>query len=380
MTPEERISQLPGHNGEEAGREGDWDHEHSDRSDDLSSRESSAEQDTTSDLSDKLQPHHDNGNIVKKPVSEDFVNNNKENEGKQWIMNPLRVSGNLFQDQLSDEDASGKESEDKTSESEEDKSSPGPEDRDLNMNRGQSFMEKNPGGNMDENPLSEQLRAVTERITQLVSEAGNSENPKSLQDLAVLQTTLFTLQQQQLLQMQILAHMQGQGKAPDTSAFPPGQTLFKLNLPDDRKEVGSEPLRKLQDFIGPDNLSTKNVGSKPVLDTSCDIPIGTSSSPEGVLKSQSPYPTPTSSQSTDAFSNTIMKPGDHMDTSPLNSLAMLEQKAQGILNNASHGLLKNSLADLSCKNMSKDDPHFKHRCKFCGKVFGSDSALQIHIR
>ena len=27
-----------------------------------------------------------------------------------------------------------------------------------------------------------------------------------------------------------------------------------------------------------------------------------------------------------------------------------------------------------------DDPFFKHKCRLCHKVFGSDSALQIHIR
>jgi len=27
-----------------------------------------------------------------------------------------------------------------------------------------------------------------------------------------------------------------------------------------------------------------------------------------------------------------------------------------------------------------DDPFFKHRCRYCQKVFTSDSALQIHIR
>ena len=322
---------------------------------------------------------------MKKPISEDFVNNNKENEGKQWMMNPLRVSGSLFQERMSDSEASGKESEDKTSESEEDKSSPAPEERDLNMNQGQPS--KNPVGELAENPLSDQLRAVTERITQLVSEAGNSENPKTLQDLAVLQTTLFTLQQQQLLQMQILAHMQG--KTPEGSPLPPGHPLFKLNLPEDKKEAGSEAPRKLQDFIGPDNLSTKNLGSKPAVDTSSDIPIGASRSPDGVLKSphQPPFLLPTSSQSQSlagndsSLSSAIITPGDHMDTSPLNSLELLQQKAQGILNNASHGLLKNSLADLSYnKSVHKDDPHFKHRCKFCGKVFGSDSALQIHIR
>lgn len=27
-----------------------------------------------------------------------------------------------------------------------------------------------------------------------------------------------------------------------------------------------------------------------------------------------------------------------------------------------------------------DDPFFRHKCRLCQKVFGSDSALQIHIR
>ncbi|NXP75314.1 SALL4 protein, partial [Ramphastos sulfuratus] len=29
---------------------------------------------------------------------------------------------------------------------------------------------------------------------------------------------------------------------------------------------------------------------------------------------------------------------------------------------------------------SAEEPFFKHKCKFCGKVFGNDSALQIHLR
>ena len=27
-----------------------------------------------------------------------------------------------------------------------------------------------------------------------------------------------------------------------------------------------------------------------------------------------------------------------------------------------------------------EDPLFRHKCRFCYKVFGSDSALQIHVR
>ena len=68
-------------------RGSDSDHDQSDRSDDLSSREGSAEQDA-SDISDKMTLN-DDANIVKKPISEDFVNNNKENDqdAKKWIMN-----------------------------------------------------------------------------------------------------------------------------------------------------------------------------------------------------------------------------------------------------------------------------------------------------
>lgn len=128
--------------------------------------------------------------------------------------------------------------------------------------------------------------------------------------------------------------------------------------------------------------------SKPLVDTSSDIPIGPGGSGGKSAGLQPPFPqtTPTSlagqqalHQPATSITATILTPGDNIDTSsPLNSLELLQQKAQGILNNASHGLLKNSLADLSyARPVTKDDPHFKHRCKFCGKVFGSDSALQI---
>ena len=85
--------------------------------------------------------------------------------------------------------------------------------------------------------------------------------------------------------------------------------------------------------------------------------------------------------SEESITSSIITHHEPLMDKPVNTLELLQQKAQGILNNASHGLLKNSLADLTySKSVSKDDPHFKHRCKFCGKVFGSDSALQIHIR
>ena len=146
----------------------------------------------------------------------------------------------------------------------------------------------------DANPLTEQLKAVTERITQLVSEAGSSENPKTLQDLAVLQTTLFPLQQQHLLQMQILAHMQNQMKPQqqqekESDGRLSGTPLLGSNLQESKKQVGSEHLRRLQDFIGPDSLTgAKSVEKSSLLESGSDIiPVGPASSPTGFLKSSS---------------------------------------------------------------------------------------------
>ncbi|KRT84177.1 zinc finger protein, partial [Oryctes borbonicus] len=73
-----------------------------------------------------------------------------------------------------------------------------------------------------------------------------------------------------------------------------------------------------------------------------------------------------------------------------NTLEMLQKRAQEVLDNASQGLLATNLADELAFRKGKspspydskgrNEPFFKHRCRYCGKVFGSDSALQIHIR
>jgi len=82
---------------------------------------------------------------------------------------------------------------------------------------------------------------------------------------------------------------------------------------------------------------------------------------------------------------------DHDPTAQINestnSLAMLEKKAQEVLNSASQGILSNNLLDelafandKASPNGRADSALFKHRCRYCGKIFGSDSSLQIHIR
>ncbi|BFF95815.1 homeotic protein spalt-major [Drosophila madeirensis] len=75
----------------------------------------------------------------------------------------------------------------------------------------------------------------------------------------------------------------------------------------------------------------------------------------------------------------------HDDLPEPNSLDLLQKRAQEVLDSASQGILANNMADdfafdKSGEGKNRNEPFFKHRCRYCGKVFGSDSALQIHIR
>ena len=71
-----------------------------------------------------------------------------------------------------------------------------------------------------------------------------------------------------------------------------------------------------------------------------------------------------------------------------NNLELLERITEQALQNTMCGssFLANGLANMASDEFlkfrkdGKEDPSHRHRCRYCGKVFGSDSALQIHIR
>uniref|UniRef100_A0A1A7YY99 Sal-like protein 1 n=1 Tax=Iconisemion striatum TaxID=60296 RepID=A0A1A7YY99_9TELE len=68
------------------------------------------------------------------------------------------------------------------------------------------------------------------------------------------------------------------------------------------------------------------------------------------------------------FSSSLPSAGTTVED--LNSLAVLAQQRKGKPPNVTSFEHKSS----------SDEAFFKHKCRFCGKVFGSDSALQIHLR
>ena len=233
----------------------------------------------------------------------------------------------------------------------------------------------------------EQLSTLGQTIAKLTANVAKFSNPSNIQELSLLQATLLSLQQHQLMQFHLLSQIHQKivdAKKDNDSNNTDGEVPSVKDLADN---IGIQnpfimQLSEKLNRAAADNDATKEAEIEPEVQAEAseskrprfDLSVFSQSSEAGGQSD------PCCKKEESITSSIITHHEPQMDK-PVNTLELLQQKAQGILNNASHGLLKNSLADLSYnKNVSKDDPHFKHRCKFCGKVFGSDSALQIHIR
>ncbi|PSN57772.1 hypothetical protein C0J52_07259 [Blattella germanica] len=279
--------------------------------------------------------------------------------------------------------------------------------------------------------------------------ANNADNAAALQELAVLQSTLFTLQHQQVMQMSLIQQLQHQLQItrskegspvsppppPAVLPLPAQQPQPKLSRPPTpvKQESSiqtpttqsmppshpppSQPLQQTQQQQQQQSQSTSQQQPSPqqsqqqqqqqqqpssqpttptttLLPSTTPKPLGTPKPPTSSPPVHAP-PLSLCSISSSLAASIITNP----DPPPLNepnTLEMLQRRAQEVLDNASQGLLANNLADelafrksggksnsmspYDSKSGGRNEPFFKHRCRYCGKVFGSDSALQIHIR
>ncbi len=97
--------------------------------------------------------------------------------------------------------------------------------------------------------------------------------------------------------------------------------------------------------------SPLSAGQSSLLSPSANLPLLPQSPPNGVI-----FPNPLASIAATA--------------SALDPLAAMMKYRKGKLPSVS----------MFESKPSSEDPFFKHKCRFCAKVFGSDSALQIHLR
>ncbi|KAI5641450.1 zinc-finger double domain-containing protein [Phthorimaea operculella] len=225
--------------------------------------------------------------------------------------------------------------------------------------------------------------------------ANNGDNEAALHELAVLQSTLFTLQHQQVFQLQLIRQLQNQlsltrrkdDVPPQQPSPPPSEP--EPSLPAARTPSPQRPPREPTPAVPtpptsqslPSTHSHLHPKTEPI-----SVPKLPTSSPP--LMTHPLYSSISSSLASSIITNNDPPPS----LNEPNTLEMLQKRAQEVLDNASQGLLANNLADelafrksgkmspYDGKTGGRNEPFFKHRCRYCGKVFGSDSALQIHIR
>lgn len=246
-----------------------------------------------------------------------------------------------------------------------------------------------------------------------------TQSPAALQEIAVLQSTLYALQQQQIMQLQLIQQLQQQLQISNLNEPPSAEVSAILteannviqatrqSVTEEPELIESQPKRDADAKPEP-KAEQKEPRPKTEADEARAVEkpsTSSTSSPSACTAAQ-----PSDSWASNSYSSVSLMSqlasGSLADTilqssePPPNpegpsTLDLLQRTAQQVLNNASQGLLATNLADeLGFRNGSaatasgaaetgsggKKDQLFKHRCRYCGKVFSSDSALQIHIR
>lgn len=191
------------------------------------------------------------------------------------------------------------------------------------------------------------------------------DNDKSrAPQLVALQTALSTLQQQQMVQLQVIQELQSQlmgTSDASVSSFLPLIGTAALTPP---QSSDANPGAQ-----APTTSASAPTPSRTLTNTA-NLPVTSSSDKLG----QSPSNTPLLPINEP---NTLELLQRHTEQALQNTMAGSSFLLNGISGNSSEILKFRKNKPGSVRS---DDPSTRHKCRFCGKVFGSDSSLQIHIR
>ncbi|XP_077503625.1 sal-like protein 1 isoform X2 [Amblyomma americanum] len=202
---------------------------------------------------------------------------------------------------------------------------------------------------------------------------GSSGGPA---EIAALHEALMALQQQQVVQLHIIQQLQAYVGAspalpvnltraadstPPPPAPPPPRTVPSPEAPGGQTHATPPPPNTVVD------LATKeSAAPEPADPPAAESPLG---EPMGGTLLVAPPAGP--------------PPPDEPNT-----LELLQRHTEKALQDTMSGgsFLLNGLGSPDPSRLRRkgdgrpDEAYLRHRCRFCGKVFGSDSALQIHIR
>lgn len=219
-----------------------------------------------------------------------------------------------------------------------------------------------------------------------VAVAQQGAGTNNLSHLA-LHTALYTLQQQQIIQLhQVIQQLQSQivGSSATSS-----NSLLQ-NSPTVNTLTGSAALTPPQSTDGNNGGVLALTTTAPPIRTLESVTQSQNLSATVTPTTTSCSVTPAENQAT-TLSSAQPPPPPHEP----NTLELLQRHTEQALQNTMAGssFLLNGLSGIGnnsdilrfckkgdIKKEGNEEAFFRHRCRFCGKVFGSDSALQIHIR
>ncbi|KAF2362084.1 Zinc finger C2H2-type, partial [Trinorchestia longiramus] len=199
-------------------------------------------------------------------------------------------------------------------------------------------------------------------------------NPKTAGQMSSLQRAYYALQHHQMLQVQLIQKIQVQlslankekvedSNGPD-SKHRESQPDYELNSTSIKKS-SDNVLKDLLEKFKPETELDSNEGSSSLLNKNdpMDRPLS-----------------PTSKSVPQSYGTSeISHSAGQQSAAESSSLEKLQQTANHVLTKASQGIFTHHLIQDANNTDGRDGSH-KHKCRYCGKVFGSDSGLQIHLR
>ncbi|EDV98816.1 homeotic protein spalt-major isoform X2 [Drosophila grimshawi] len=239
-------------------------------------------------------------------------------------------------------------------------------------------------------------------------------------DLAMVQSTIFNVQRQHLMQLQLIQHLQSQLKrAGGVVAALSRQGQNYAEQDDDEAGEEAEDVEELeeeQQLSMPSKEPSRVNGERTELDharleessktddecnrlgerprralarersretTKTEAEAEAEAEGEHEL-AESEYKPLMCDISSSLASSIITNHDPPPAPNEPNCLEMLQRRTEEVLDSASQSLhaaqMQEEYSEYATKEAQSRGEIFKHRCKYCGKIFGSYSALQIHLR
>ncbi|EDW29152.1 GL19559 [Drosophila persimilis] len=227
--------------------------------------------------------------------------------------------------------------------------------------------------------------------TALAGVAAGSQRPA---DLAMVQSTIFNVQRQHLMQLQLIQHLQSQLKRAEAAALgrqeghneeePPDEEEDEQDQDQEREREEATPdpsngMRELEEHELRREESSKTEKREEEIERDRAEREGAKPSPGAGFR------LPDVRHQLEPWTSSIITNHDPPPApNEPNCLEMLQRRTEEVLDSASQSLhaaqMQEEYSEYASKEAQSRGEIFKHRCKYCGKIFGSYSALQIHLR